>query len=683
MNRKVLSLVLLFSAAACFCSCGASDSLSSEYGNDAFYFKALKQADENNYPKAKKLLRKSIKNASPLIKRHSLELLSSLGSIDENLFTLHELYTLYPDDDSLLLYVHGLFKKGEFKLIVDLTQNTDISKCLNELSYYRCAALYKQASSTFSDEFTRWFTSRPYSKQHSKFLEDFKISPDAFPVIKFRKKVFSYDYANSIPDIEAICSQKESLSPHLVNDIGKTYLYGSNNNSTNAQFMHDLAEDKSLPKDAVYNAYFYAARIYDKDTKYPDKACADYLKAMECAGDDASYDSALWYFLNSKLKISIQDALEAVKTYGPSIRDPNYYDDFFDTLSLRMLSRHVWFAYYQTATSIETFASKEVVAKYSYVTARLFQTGLLKVNGVKSEEAAKKFFEKALDSDTSIYYRILAAYRLGLSDEEVKKCFAVLRSDDSFVANKDEELLLNGYADFGLVEHIYAEWENHYKEIGTDCVLKIAQALYDYGTTDNSYYTKSLRVAAKKLNRSEGTPPTELWQLAYPRAFYDCVKKHCQDYGVDEYLLLGLIRAESFFDPTIQSNAGANGLTQLMESTAGDIAKKLKIQIYDLNDPDINIRFGTYYLSELIGRLKGSQILSLFAYNGGIGHVRSWQKSADLNFGMDDLPNDLFLETLPFSETRQYGRYVLGYATVYAGLYYKDSPVQVAKKILE
>ena len=120
-----------------------------------------------------------------------------------------------------------------------------------------------------------------------------------------------------------------------------------------------------------------------------------------------------------------------------------------------------------------------------------------------------------------------------------------------------------------------------------------------------------------------------------------------------------------------------------MESTAGDIAKKLKIQIYDLNDPDINIRFGTYYLSELIGRLKGSQILSLFAYNGGIGHVRSWQKSADLNFGMDDLPNDLFLETLPFSETRQYGRYVLGYATVYAGLYYKDSPVQVAKKILE
>jgi len=683
MNRIVLSIAFIFSAVACFCSCRASDSLSSEYGNDAFYFRALKHVDENDYPKAKKLLRKNIKNASPLIRRRSLELMSSIGSIDENLISLHDLYTSYPDEDSLLLYVHGLFKKGEFQLIADLTQDKDISKCLNELAYYRCAALYKRGSSNFSDEFTRWFTSRPYSKQHSKFLDDFKISPDAFPIIKFRKKVFSYDYSNSIPDIEAICSQKESLTPQLVNDIGKTYLYGSNNNSTNAQFMHDLAEDKSLPKDAVYNAYFYAARIYDKDTKYPDKACADYLKAMECAGDDASYDSALWYFLNSKLKISIQDALEAVKTYGPSIRDPNYYDDFFDTLSLRMLSRHVWFAYYQTATSIETFASKEVVAKYSYITARLFQTGLLKVNGVKSEEAAKKFFEKALDSDTSIYYRILAAYRLNLSDEEVKKCFALLRKDDSFIANKEEESLLNGYADFGLAEHIYGEWEKHYKEIGIECALKISQALYDYGATDNSYYTKSLRVAAKKLNRSEDIPPEELWQLAYPRAFYDCVKKHCQDYGVDEYLILGLIRAESFFDPNIQSNAGANGLTQLMEATAGDIAKKMKIQVYDLNDPDINIRFGTYYLSELIERLKGSQILSLFAYNGGIGHVRSWQKSADLNFGMDNLPNDLFLETLPFAETRQYGRYVLGYAAVYAALYYKDSPVQVAKKILE
>ena len=146
MNRKVLSVVLLFSAAACFCSCRASDSLSSEYGNDAFYFKALKQVDENDYPKAKKLLRKNRKNASPLIKRRSLELLSSIGSIDENLLYLHELYNLYPDDDSLLLYVHGLFKKGEFQLIVDLTKDTDISKCLNEISYYRCAALYKRGS---------------------------------------------------------------------------------------------------------------------------------------------------------------------------------------------------------------------------------------------------------------------------------------------------------------------------------------------------------------------------------------------------------------------------------------------------------------------------------------------------------------------------------------------------------
>jgi len=683
MNRLVLSVALILSAAIFVCSCGASDSLSSEYGNDAYYFKALKQADENNYPKAKKFLRKSIKNASPLIKRRSLELLSSLGSIDENLFSLHELYTLYPDEDSLLLYIHGLFKKGEFQLIIDLTKDIDISKCRNEISYYRCAALYKRASSSFSDEFTRWFVNRPYSKQHSKFLEDFKISPDAFPLIKFRKKVFSYDYTNSIPDIETICSKKEILTAQLVNDIGKSYLYGSNNNNSNAQFMHDLAEDKELAKDAVFNAYFYAARIYDKDMKYPDKASADYLKAMEHAVDDASYDNALWYFLNSKLKVSIQDAIQAVNTYGSTIRDPNYYDDFFDTLSLRMLSRHVWFAYYQTATTIDSIASKEVVAKYSYVTARLFQTGLLKVKGVKSGEAAKKFFEKALDSDTSIYYRILAAYRLNLSEEEVKNRFAVLRKDEDFSVNKDEELLLNGYADFGLVEHIYSEWEDHYKEIGIECTQKISQALYDYGSTDNSYYTKSLRVAAKKLNRSERNPPVELWKLAYPRAFYDCVKKHCQDFDVDEYLILGLIRAESFFDPTIKSRVGANGLTQLMEGTAGDIAKKLKIQVYDINDPDINIQFGTYYLSELIGRLDGSQILSLFAYNGGIGHVRSWQKSADLNFGMDNLPNDLFLETLPFAETRQYGRYVLGYAAVYAALYYKESPVQVAKKILE
>jgi len=59
MNRIVLSIAFIFSAVACFCSCRASDSLSSEYGNDAFYFRALKHVDENDYPKAKKLLRKT------------------------------------------------------------------------------------------------------------------------------------------------------------------------------------------------------------------------------------------------------------------------------------------------------------------------------------------------------------------------------------------------------------------------------------------------------------------------------------------------------------------------------------------------------------------------------------------------------------------------------------------------
>ena len=75
--------------------------------------------------------------------------------------------------------------------------------------------------------------------------------------------------------------------------------------------------------------------------------------------------------------------------------------------------------------------------------------------------------------------------------------------------------------------------------------------------------------------------------------------------------------------------------------------------------------------------------LAAFSYNGGISRVRSWIKSASIQFGAKKVPNDLFLEALPYSETREYGRKILSAAAMYGWLYYDLNPVKVAEEILK
>jgi soluble lytic murein transglycosylase len=97
----------------------------------------------------------------------------------------------------------------------------------------------------------------------------------------------------------------------------------------------------------------------------------------------------------------------------------------------------------------------------------------------------------------------------------------------------------------------------------------------------------------------------------------------------------------------------------------------------DLANPEINVQLGSFYLRYLMENT-GSPILALLAYNGGMGRVRRWL-AADSREG--GLPQDLFLETIEYHETREYGRRVLAAAAVYGYLYYGLSMTDVAAGI--
>ena len=148
-------------------------------------------------------------------------------------------------------------------------------------------------------------------------------------------------------------------------------------------------------------------------------------------------------------------------------------------------------------------------------------------------------------------------------------------------------------------------------------------------------------VAGVFLYVDETSPP---WyeRLRYPLRYAAIVRAHSRHYGLDPALLAAVIYQESKFDAGAHSGSGAVGLMQLRPATAKGIAIRTggsAFRVTDLTDPEINIRYGCWYLRNLF-RKYGSERLVLADYNAGQGNVDRWLAS-----GRADIP---------FSETRAY-----------------------------
>jgi soluble lytic murein transglycosylase len=187
----------------------------------------------------------------------------------------------------------------------------------------------------------------------------------------------------------------------------------------------------------------------------------------------------------------------------------------------------------------------------------------------------------------------------------------------------------------------------------------------------------SLRVLSRAAYANGGDPSPEDLRMLYPRPWRDEVIAASASAGLSEYAIFALMRSESYFRSDIHSSAGAVGLTQLMPATAQDVGRKLGVDKVDLYDPGTNILLGAAYLASLSKRLDGRLMGAFFAYNAGITHVREWDRAVG-----KALPQDVFLEGIPYAETREYGRKVLAAAVTYGVLYYGKTPVEVCAELL-
>lgn len=155
----------------------------------------------------------------------------------------------------------------------------------------------------------------------------------------------------------------------------------------------------------------------------------------------------------------------------------------------------------------------------------------------------------------------------------------------------------------------------------------------------------------------------------YPREYSEYVEKWAKEYGVPEYIVYSVIKAESDFDPNTVSSADAVGLMQIRAAKSSNTFEYIAGMVGDKYDPSLhfdpntNIKYGTYYLSYLYSRFDNWSTV-FAAYNGGEGNVSKWLK--DPTCSLDGKT----LYRIPFTETRDYVKKVNGYCKAYRRLYY-------------
>ena len=160
--------------------------------------------------------------------------------------------------------------------------------------------------------------------------------------------------------------------------------------------------------------------------------------------------------------------------------------------------------------------------------------------------------------------------------------------------------------------------------------------------------------------------PRKYWQALFPKAYWSDLKRSAAANGLDPYLVASLIRQESEFNPNAVSRANAVGLMQLLPKTGKAVAKQVKMKRYtasQLYTPAVNLQLGTRYFRGMVDRFGGSFEYALAAYNAGSDRVEDW-----LSQGKYRDPQE-FVESIPFTETREYVQAILRNASVYKQLY--------------
>ncbi|MCP4701904.1 MAG: transglycosylase SLT domain-containing protein [Gammaproteobacteria bacterium] len=278
---------------------------------------------------------------------------------------------------------------------------------------------------------------------------------------------------------------------------------------------------------------------------------------------------------------------------------------------------------------------------------RYWQARALEGNG-SPEAAWETYRELAKERD---YYGFLAADRLGIPH--------ALKHKPILSTEAEEKKLLADHAGILRAREFYflkmdtsarREWRDAIKLLNKR-ELEIAAAM----ARSWCWYDWAIMTVAKAKSWDD-------LDVRFPTPFHNYIMAGADELDLDIAWVYGVIRQESAFSRTVRSGAGALGLMQLMPATAKKTAGRIGIEIEekrDIVDIHNNIRLGTAYLRRMLDRFKGNRMLASAAYNAGPTRVRRWLAERGC------LPADIWVELIPFRETRNYVRRVLSYSAIF------------------
>jgi soluble lytic murein transglycosylase len=254
-------------------------------------------------------------------------------------------------------------------------------------------------------------------------------------------------------------------------------------------------------------------------------------------------------------------------------------------------------------------------------------------------------------SNKSSYYGFLAAdklereYRIEQEDASSNEI-----DEEGFLADNPHMLRARELFYLNRLVEAKREWFQALRYLNQDQIKQAATLASKW-----QWHDSAIRTVAQTPHRSD-------YSLRFPMPYKQQVLEHAQARELDPSLIYGVMRRESLFDPLARSSVGALGLMQLMPSTARNVAHSLgmkKPRKSDILRIENNIRFGTHYLRTVMNRFDNNVALAAAAYNAGPGNVRRWLPREEV------MSADLWVETVPYKETRNYVQAVLAYSTVF------------------
>ena len=403
----------------------------------------------------------------------------------------------------------------------------------------------------------------------------------------------------------------------------------------------DKMQQQSLPKDSPYSADIASHGLAYLARYNPEKALAfweDYQNRLSFTAEQAyAVEYAIarhaLFARNSAMVPWLQQALARVQ------------EDKLVELRLRWALREQdWAAIEQTLPLLSPEQREAEVWRY-------WQAILLERQG--DTERANSMLD-ALATERS-YYGFLAAGHLG-KDYAFNRRQLVLEPADADKLRQLPPLRRIGELNYHeQYNQAHSEWYKVLRDSpDTGQTQQLAQLANQQG-----WYRMGIDAAS-------AAKAWDALDVRFPMPYQQTFEQHASVQGVPSSELMAIARRESAFYPQARSPVGARGLMQLMPATGKEVASSLGRSTRGLNleGVDLNVQLGSTYYRQLLDRFDGNRVLALTAYNAGPHRVDRWRSKA----GEAGLPVEIWVETIPYKETRNYVQAVLSYNVVFQHL---------------